>query len=254
MLQILNSSMIVCANLTKKVPLENIFSMANSIGFKYIQFSFVHEGINDDNPIINNSFLDKAKKIKNMASQHSISFPVIHGWLPSTTQAPEVLDIYLQIREMLNSQYLIIHPKDLINLKQIIGIVKNEELKEFILIENVAEPLFKMDYEDINLIINAGINFCFDTCHAMESGLDIEKMLIEYQKYIKVIHLSDFNGEGRHLPIGSNMINHGVISKISKEVTIVFEHKAKNPDEFFNRYSTSFNYFSRIISDSKNLS
>lgn len=247
--------MIVCTNLTKKVPLNEIFPIANSIGFKYIQFSFAHEGINDDNPTINNSFLNKAREIKNIASQHNIKFPVIHGWLPSTKQAAiKVLEIYLEIREMLNSQYLIFHPKNLENLKQTIDLVKNQNSKKFILIENVAEPLFKMGQEEINLIVKAGINLCFDTCHALESDLNAEITLTEYKNYMKVIHLSDFDGKGRHLPIGANKITKNFINKIPKEAIIVFEHKTKNTEEYFNAYSTSFNYFLRMISDSKNLS
>lgn len=233
--------MIICANLTKKVPLENIFPLVKSIGFKNIQFSFVHESINDDNPIIDNSFLNKAREMKNKAAHYGLKFPVIHGWLPSTQQtAKHVLDLYLEVREILNSDYLIFHPKDIENLNQIINLVKTRKLNEFILIENVAEPSFKMGLKEINMIIQAGINICFDTCHALESDLNIDTLLAKYGKHIKVIHLSDFDGEGRHLSIGTNKINKKFINKIPRNVIIVFEHKAKTPNEYFKVYSTSF--------------
>ncbi len=234
--------MIICANLTKKVPLDNIFSLVNSIGFKSIQFSFVHEGINDDNPLIDNSFLNKAREMKNKAACYNLRFPVVHGWLPSTQQtAKPVLELYLDIKEILDANYLIFHPKNLENLNQIINLVKTHKSNEFMLIENVAEPSFKMGFKEIDLIVQAGINICFDTCHALENNLDLDIFLTKYSKRIKVIHLSDFDGNGRHLRIGTDKINKEFVRKISPKVIIVFEHKAKTPDEYFNVYSASFN-------------
>lgn len=235
--------MIVCANFAKKVPLEGLLPLVKALGFRHIQFSFVHYGINDDNPLIDDSFLDKAKQIKNTAENYGLTFPVIHGWLPSTGEAIKILGIYLKVRELLNSQYMVIHPKDKTNLNFIIKLIEGHQSKQFLLIENVAEPAFKMGLMNVKQIIKAKINLCFDTCHALEKNLDIANFLTEFKRYIKVVHLSDFDGEKRHLSIGTSKITADFVDKLPDEVIVVFEHKAKFADEYSESYGTSLERF-----------
>lgn len=237
--------MIICANFAKKVPLEELLSLVKALGFEHMQFSFVHYGINDDNPFIDDSFIDKAKEIKNTAENYGLTFPVIHGWLPSTEEAVKILGIYLKVRELLSSRYIVIHPKDEINLHFIIKLVENHQSKQFLLIENVAEPAFKMDLTDVNQIIKAKINLCFDTCHALEKNLDIDSFLTKFKRYIKVVHLSDFDGEKRHLSIGTSKITADFVNELPDEVIVVFEHKAKFADEYSEAYGTSLERFMR---------
>ncbi|MEW5897388.1 MAG: TIM barrel protein [Nanoarchaeota archaeon] len=241
--------MIICANFAKKVPVEELFPLAKDLGFKYMQFSFVHFGINDDNPLINDTFLEKAAHLNDIAKNNSLTFPVIHGWLPSTEDSLKVLEIYLKIREILGSSYLVIHPKDKINLDFSIKLIGNHRSKNVILIENVAEPEFKMGLTDVNQITKTGINICFDTCHALEKNLDIHRFLTKYKKSIKVVHLSDFDGEKRHLSIGSSKITTELVNELPNDIIVVFEHKAKSPEEYRESYGTSLNRFREYRTD-----
>jgi len=237
--------MIICANLNKKVELNDLYSLTSSIGFKNLQFSFVHRGINSSNPIVDNSFLNTAQQMKDMAAQYNLKFPVIHGWLPSTKQeAKNVLNIYLKAKEILNSKYIIFHPTSLKNLDTIINLVKS---KKSILIENVAEPLFKMGLNEIKLILLANVNICFDTCHALENNMDINEILLKYKKAIKVIHLSDYDGKNRHITIGTKNIMSKFINAIPSQSIVVFEHKAKTKKEYLEKYGNSFKILKKYL-------
>lgn len=229
-------NMIICANFAKKIPLKDLFSEAKAIGFEHMQFSFVHSGINDDNPILNEVFFDKAKQIKSLA--FGIDFPIIHGWLPSEN-ASESLSIYLKVKKLLNSKYIVIHSKSLTNLQSIITLLHKHPSKEFVILENVAEPDFKMGLKEVTLILKSEINLCFDTCHALESGIDINIFIKQFKDYIKAMHLSDFDGEKRHISIGSYNLNKEFIQQIPHDVIIVFEHKVRSIEEYHEVYSAS---------------
>lgn len=240
--------MIICANFAKKVNLNDIFKKASEIGFKNIQFSLVHFGINDDNPEIDDSFLDKAKEIKQNAMRFGISFPVIHGWLPSEySSAKRTFDIYSGILRILGSKYIVFHPKSLEHLRTIIKCINDSSDKNVYLIENVAEENFMMKYDDIDLISKNNINMCFDTCHALENGLDVYEYLEKYKKSIRMMHLSDFDGVTRHAVIGLSKITPEFVNKIPKDMIIVFEHKAKTVEDYTKAYSESFKYLNKIL-------
>lgn len=239
--------MIVCANLTKNIQLNELFSQINSIGFKHIQFSFVHYGINYEKPFLDNTFIDKARQIKEDAKKHKLNFPVIHGWLPTNRdEAISTLAIYVKVKSILASKYLVIHPKDYGNLVSIIELLKKHKHKGLILIENAAEPSFKMGLKEINMVLKAGIDLCFDVCHALESGLNINKFLEVFDKHIKVIHLSDLDGIKRHIAIGTN-VTELFVNKIPENMIVVFEHKAKTPNEFHDAYAESLKRFNHMF-------
>ena len=238
--------MMLCANFAKKVELSEIFKCVRDIGLENIQFSLVHFGINDDNPVIDSSYMAKAEHIKNLAE--GINFPVIHGWLPSVYEdAKEVLGIYENIRIILESNYIVFHPKSLDNLKTIIRCIN--ESKGNYLIENVAEENFMMKYPEVDMIVKNGIGICFDTCHALENGLDINAFLDRYKKSIKMMHLSDFDGKTRHAVIGTSKLDKDFIGKIPNYMIVVFEHKAKTLDEYRCVYSGSFRKFNDFNRD-----
>lgn len=238
--------MMLCANFAKKVELSEIFKCVRDIGFENIQFSLVHSGINDDNPMIDGSFLNKAEHIKGLAE--GINFPVIHGWLPSVYEdAKKVLDIYENIRKILDSKYIVFHPKSLDNLNMIIRCLN--ESKGNYLIENVAEENFMMKYPEVDMIVKNNIGICFDTCHALENDLDINDFFARYKKSIKMMHLSDFDGKIRHAVIGTSKVNKNFIGKIPNEMIVVFEHKAKTSEEYHMVYSESFKRFNEFIRD-----
>ncbi|MFH0978350.1 MAG: hypothetical protein V1837_03535 [Candidatus Woesearchaeota archaeon] len=239
--------MIVCANLTKNIELGLLFSQISSIGFKHAQFSFVHYGINEQNPSLDNSFPDKARQMKENAARYKLDFPVVHGWLPTAkNESINTLAVYLEVKEILSSKYLIIHPKDHDNLVSIVELIKMQTSSDSIIVENAAETNFKMGVKEIGMVLNSGINLCFDTCHALESGLNIDDFLKEIGKHIKVIHLSDFDGTKRHMVIGTK-ITEPFVKKIPEDVIIVFEHKAQTPSEYHDAYAESLNRFNEML-------
>jgi sugar phosphate isomerase/epimerase len=238
----------LCANLTKNIKLNELLSEINCLGFRHAQFSFVHYGINDENPSLDSTFVDKARKMNERAKDNRLDFPVVHGWLPtSRNEAMGTLTVYIDVRNILASDYVVIHPKDNDNLVAIIELLQNHKSKEFIIIENVAEPDFKMGLNEIKMVLKAGINLCFDTCHALESGLNIDYCLDKFHKDIKVMHLSDFDGTKRHMVIGAN-ITELFVNKIPRNMIVVFEHKAKTIDEYRLAYTESLKRFTQIRS------
>ncbi len=59
-----------------------------------------------------------------------------------------------------------------------------------LIIENLLPNMFMYNFEETKKIIEMGYSICFDTGHALISGLDIIKYYKTFDKYIKIIHLN----------------------------------------------------------------
>jgi sugar phosphate isomerase/epimerase len=244
------------------LPIEENLKILKKIGYDGFQFDLSSCGIDTlKKGFILDSEEDKCiKKIEKLSKD--LDFPVLalHTFYPSNSKEDVVIKTFkknLDYLKILDCKYLIIHisgySEDKIRLKQAMDClnkVKDIYTKKGcdILLENDHKPSLFItikDIEEINSKLN--LNLCFDTTHAMQSNVCLDKFYSKFNKKIKAIHLSDFKDGKAHKEIGTGILkkfscfekiiksNKLLILEVGKDV-----RRAKSKKEIIEVYKNSF--------------
>ena len=82
-----------------------------------------------------------------------------------------------------------------------------EDNKQTITIYSERTKGYKTVIEDIDKINSElNLNLCFDTTHALQSDIDIDKFWEKFKSIIKAVHLSDFKDGNAHKEIGTGVL------------------------------------------------
>lgn len=170
-------------------------------------------------------------------------------WINKTINMAKVFDAKTIVTHMVYGEYFESLPKNLDELHKE-NILRYKELKDVcVTTENL--PYFRdgsflsKDDEFMRFIENNDINITFDTTHCAASNLSIIDSYKKLKKYIKNIHLSDFNDGAEHKVLGDGQLPLkeflGDLKKDKFEGTITiefdFDNKKRNCIENLNQAS-----------------